>query len=539
MKKILAILSLLLLWVSPSAGEERVPGDVLVVFKAEEGARVTASSLDMGRDAFRVASIATASGAWVKDTYVGLSEAGNTVFALLHSETESEDVLIEKLRARSDVVAVSPNYEVHIADTFPNDLITPSTGNGLWGLKAIGAPALWDKSTGSDNVYVAVIDTGIDYTHPDLAANVDRTYSRNFCTSDRTAYRDDAGHGTHVAGIVGAVGNNGKGVMGVNWNVRIIALKALGANGSGFISDIISAINYLVELLKADPNLNIAAVNLSLVRYDSIEPTAANLGKYPFWLALKALDRLNRTVIVAAAGNEGLEVGAPAPNSSTSGGFSKGDYAYPASFKGLNALISVAALSQDQNGGFALAKFSNYNADIAAPGVGILSTFPEAQSYTAYQIEKYTPHQLSDGTTVGTAKGTSMAAPHVAGAAALLSSAVHGLTAYQIRTALVEGQDETTVQTAATQKGLLNLTGALTYQQTHDIPSESQEYTEYDRVYDNGGSRSGGGGSGGSGGGGGSSGGGGCDALWGAGTLGAGAFLLLLLLMWIPNVRRK
>ena len=509
MKKILAILSLLLLLASPSAGEERVPGDVLVVFKAEEGARVTASSLDMGRDAFRVASIATASGAWVKDTYVGLSEAGNTVFALLHSETESEDVLIEKLRARSDVVAVSPNYEVHIADTFPNDLITPSTGNGLWGLKAIGAPALWDKSTGSDNVYVAVIDTGIDYTHPDLAANVDRTYSRNFCTSDRTAYRDDAGHGTHVAGTIGAVGNNGKGIMGVNWNVRIIALKAMDANGSGLVSDIISAINYLVELLKADPSLNVAALNLSLVRYDSIEPTAANLGKYPFWLALKALDRLNRTVIVAAAGNESLEVGAPAPYSSTSGGgFAKGNYAYPASFKGLNNMISVAAFGQDQDGGMFLPQFSNYNADIAAPGVGILSTFPEAQSYTAYQIEKYNPHQLSDGTTVGTAKGTSMAAPHVAGAAALLSNVVPGLTAYQIRTALVEGRDETTVQTAATQKGLLSLADALTYQQTHTIPSASTQYTEYDRVYDNNGSSPGGGG-------GSSSSGGGCSAaMW-------------------------
>ena len=529
MKKILAILSLLLLLAGPSAGEGRGPGDVLVVFKAEEGARVTASSLDMGRDAFRVASIATASGAWVKDTYVGLSEAGNTVFALLHSETESEEALIEKLRARPDVVAVSPNYEVRIA-ALPNDTIVPSESNGLWGLTAIGAPALWDMGhTGSDNIYVAVIDTGVDYTNPDLADVVDRTYSRNFCTSDRTAYRDDNGHGTHVAGTIGAVGNNGKGVVGVNWNVRIIALKAMDANGSGLISNIISAINYLVEIQKADSTLNIAAVNLSLAAYSKLEPTAANLVQDTFWLALKALDRLNRTVITVAAGNEGLEVGVPAPinDPSGEGRYSKGDYCFPASYKGLNAMISVAALSQDQDGGLALAKFSNYNADIAAPGAGILSTFLEAQTYTEFQKEKYNPQQLSDGTTVGTAKGTSMAAPHAAGAAALLSSAVPGLTAYQIRTALVEGRDETTVQTAATQKGLLSLTGALTYQRTNDIPSEPTRDTEYDRLYDEDRSSNniidsilGGGGSG-------------CDAA------GSGAILLLLALMWIPNMRRK
>ncbi|MCR5346311.1 MAG: S8 family serine peptidase, partial [Fretibacterium sp.] len=273
MKRMLLILSLLLFLAGPSAGmSSSSPGDVLAVFRGEGGECVTASSLNMGNNAFRVASIATASGAWVKNTYAGLSEAGNAVFALLHSDSRSAEELAAELRARPDVLAVSPNYRVRIADVTPNDPISPD--DELWGLEAIEAPWMWDTTTGSPDVCVAVIDSGIDYTNPDLSENVDRSLSHNFTSTDDSAYMDDNGHGSHVAGIIGARGNNDKGVVGVNWNVKLIALKSMGSNGQGLVSDIISAIDYLVTKLKADPSLKIAAVNLSLAYCMSMEPTA-------------------------------------------------------------------------------------------------------------------------------------------------------------------------------------------------------------------------------------------------------------------------
>ncbi len=107
--------ALLLLAVSPVLGEEKHPGDVLVVFKAEEGAKVTAASVTGGREAFRTASVAASLGGRVTASYAHLSEAGGASFVRIQSETETDEALIEKLRARPDVVAVSPNYKFHLS----------------------------------------------------------------------------------------------------------------------------------------------------------------------------------------------------------------------------------------------------------------------------------------------------------------------------------------------------------------------------------------------------------------------------------------
>src|SRR5262249_48878129 len=149
--------------------------------------------------------------------------------------------------------------------------------SSLWGLHNTGqtggtpdadidAPEAWDVTTGSSSVVVAVIDTGVDYTHPDLAANiwtnagevpgngvdddhngyVDDVHGYDFVNNDGDPM-DDHFHGTHVAGTIGAVGNNGTGVAGINWNVKIMALKFLDGNGGGYASDAIRAVNYAVQ----------------------------------------------------------------------------------------------------------------------------------------------------------------------------------------------------------------------------------------------------------------------------------------------------
>ena len=448
---------------------EYVPGEVLAVFRGEEGTRVSASSLDMGREAFRLASIAASSGAWVKDSYPHLSEAGNGVFALLRSESRSPERLAEELLARPDVLAASPNYKVYTADRFPNDPLFEN--NTLWGLKAVNAPKVWETTTGSRDIYVAVIDTGVDYTHPDLTANVDRALSRNFTTSVATAFMDDNGHGTHVAGTIGAVGSNDIGAVGMNWDVGIIALKALGADGSGSVSSVIAALDYLTGLLRSDTNRKVAAVNLSLEVYTAMEPTFENQVREPLWRALKALDKLNRAVIVVAAGNEGVEVGVPMTSNASDGAYKRGDYVYLGSYTGLNNKITVGAVDADE----ARAPFSNWSAsrvELMAPGVNIHSTWPMT---TLANDRDYKAYSREGEGRYGIARGTSMAAPHVAGAAALLLDANRTRTAWQIKQALM--------LRGSAAGGMLNVSDALEFQtaRSADLPAAApaSDYDNY------------------------------------------------------------
>ncbi len=322
------------------------------------------------------------------------------------------------LQTQSAVASFSPDQQVSLA-RLSND---PSFSQ-LWGLENLGgsgkvadadidAPAAWDVTTGSSSVVVGIIDTGIDYNHPDLAANiwtnpgeiagdgqdndgngfVDDIHGWDFFNEDNDPL-DDNGHGTHVAGTIGAVGNNGVGVVGVNWNVKLMGLKFLSASGSGLTTDAIRAVNY--STMMRERGVNLIATNNSWGG-GGYDPTMES--------AIQAAGDQG-VLFVAAAGNEATNI--------ETGGF------YPAAYSN-NNIISVAAT----NASDLLASFSNYGAtkvDLGAPGAAIFSTLP--------------------GNNYGTYSGTSMAAPHVAGVVALAAAQFPGATHLQLKQAVMDSGD--------------------------------------------------------------------------------------------------
>lgn len=459
-----ALLLLLLTALIPhvACAENREPGRVLVLLKSDVGT-VTASRLRSAAGESYVARVAGNAGARVMETWPALSEARGKIFALMASDAKTTEELMAELKADPRVIGVGPDFKVR-AVAEPDD---PGYTNGsLWGLKTIRTNEAWDETTGSDTIRVAVADTGIFAEHEDLRDNVDLTYSRNFSNGTHEApapggsFNDGDGHGTHVSGTIGAAGNNGRGVVGVNWKVKIIALKVLDDNGEGYMSWSLGALDYLVDLLKRHPDLKISAVNFSLGGWAGLTPSAIEANRDSYWEAFKALDELNRTVIVVAAGNEGLEVGAPAPfDDAVNGFYKKGDYVYPASLTGLENMVVVAAVDHTGQS----PTYSNWSAtavQFGAPGVGIMSTATPVGSYDGQRGLYYAIQQ-----------GTSMATPHVSGAVALLASKYPNFGAKQLKAALLAGANGSVNYAASSpvnlkgqklsSNGLLDVRGAL------------------------------------------------------------------------------
>ncbi|KAK0039148.1 S8 family serine peptidase [Biomphalaria pfeifferi] len=275
----------------------------------------------------------------------------------------------------------------------------------------IGALKAWLKTRGSDKIVVAVLDSGVDYTHPDLVGNIwfrpdnvpqykdDELGNfddfRGFnAAENQSDPMDDNGHGTHCAGIIGAEGNNDEGIAGINWNVQIMPLKFMGRGGFGTTKDAIEAINYAID--RKRNGVNVRVINAS----------------WGSTLYSKALEDAIR-----AAGEEGILFVAAAGNATTNNDKSPH---YPSNYD-LPNVISVAALDRNDN----LASFSNYGAKtvhIAAPGKDILSTWLN---------EDYRD-----------ASGTSMAAPQVAGVAALILSSEPNLTVEKLRERILKSVDK-------------------------------------------------------------------------------------------------
>jgi len=303
-----------------------------------------------------------------------------------------------------------------------------------WSIASTSLNEAWNYSTGNKNVVIATIDSGMDLNHEDLKNNVWKNYGEienDGIDNDNNGFIDDIngwnfiddnnnvqdyyGHGTHVAGIIGAEGNNNLGVAGVNWNVSIMPLKMIDNAGVGHTYAAIKAIDYLVKM-KLEHGVNIVAVNNSW---------GGTLGFSDSTFA--AMQKLNDAQIlsVCAAGNSG----------------SNSDITprYPSSYN-VDNIIAVASISSSNT----LSTFSNYgksSVDVAAPGGGILSTFLN----NTYRY----------------LNGTSMAAPFIAGTIGLIKSIKPDISMSDIKSAIIDSADQIYSMADKLLGGKINVSSAI------------------------------------------------------------------------------
>ncbi len=339
--------------VAQSAGY--VPGEVLVKFKPGYAMSEFVASRQL--NAVKVESV-----------------AGIGVSRMLLPAGMSVERAIQFYRSNPAVEFAEPNGIVS-AYLVPND----TNYNSQWALPKIAAPSGWNLSTGSTSVIIAIVDTGVSTTHPDLASKL--VAGKSFI-SGVASTNDDNGHGSHCAGIAAAVTNNARGVAGVGWNCRVMPVKVLNGSGSGTMSGVASGITWAAQNGAKVISLSLGGGSSSTLQ--SAVNSAWSMG----------------AVVVAAAGNSSSQT----PS-------------YPAGYT--NAIAVGSTTSTD-----ARSSFSNYGSswvDVAAPGSSIYSTYK--------------------GTQYATMSGTSMATPHVAGLAGLIWSKYPGTTNTQVRARIENGCD--------------------------------------------------------------------------------------------------
>lgn len=383
---------------------------ILVVFKENTSAALRANARNLVK-----AKMADLNADGVDDKYRHVLKGRLANFKL---DSITAKQAIEKLANHPAVAYVEPDYQVK-ALGIPDD----SRFDELWGMHNTGqtggtadadidAPEAWDITVGSRDVIVGVIDTGVDYTHPDLAANawynpgeiagdgidndgngyIDDVHGINAITGSGDPM-DDQGHGTHVSGTIGASGNDATGVAGVNHEVSIVGCKFLDASGSGSTSDAIECIDYMVALKNAGHNVRV---------------TNNSWGGGGFSQALSDAITASENadiLFVAAAGNSAVD--------------NDVNPHYPSSYEH-DSVFSIASTTHTD----AMSSFSQWgltSVDMGAPGSAILSTVPGG-GYSSYS-------------------GTSMATPHVAGAAALVLSINPTLSAIELKNLLMQSGD--------------------------------------------------------------------------------------------------
>ena len=344
-------------------------------------------------DLYNTANFADIGCIAIKDLSVNVQEGElSRILSLTLEINSKKNVLyaIKILETRSDIYSAEPNYIKRLCEE-PND--DKYVADKQWAIDQISLPDAWDITTGSSTVYVGVIDTGIDATHPDLVNRVDTELSQCFSSDFDTALEDDYGHGTKVAGVIGAESDNLIGITGTCWNIRIVSLRAVKANGFFDNEAVLAAIQYA-------ENNDISILNFS-----------GGGGGDSYRVSIQSYSGL----FVCSAGNENND------NDVTPH--------YPSDYNDLPNVISVGASNKydkqwtytDDEG---VLKGSNYGitkVDLFAPGASVYTTHVDA-SY-------------------GRSSGTSIAAPYVAGVAALLLSKYPTISAAHMKYCIMIGVD--------------------------------------------------------------------------------------------------